>query len=150
AQGGAEVLLKYLRALCSWRKRRMWMVCLELFVSLLWAYVMLFVLVLWLFGKFTTLPEPWMVQTLLPGWTGVVLGFSCLLQFAVSLAIDRRYEAQSGRYYYWVIWYPMAYWLINVCTAVVGLPRAIIKRKGTRAVWISPDRGIAPERGMMS
>lgn len=149
AQGGAEVLLKYFRGLWSWRKRRMWMVYLELLVSLFWAYVMLFVFVLWLAGKFIPLPEPWLVETLVPGWTGVVLGLTCLLQFAVSLAIDRRYEGQSGRYYYWVIWYPMAYWLINVCTAVVALPRAIIKRKGTRALWISPDRGIAPQRGTM-
>ena len=147
AQGGVEVLLKYFRGLWSWRKRRMWLVWFELLLSLLWAYVMTFVFILWALGKVVALPEPWIIETLLPGWTGVMLGFTCLFQFAVSLAIDSRYEPNTGRYYYWVIWYPMAYWLINVCTAVVALPRTIIKHKGTRAVWISPDRGINPERG---
>ncbi|MDQ3563693.1 MAG: poly-beta-1,6-N-acetyl-D-glucosamine synthase [Pseudomonadota bacterium] len=147
AQGGAEVLLKYFPGLWSWRKRRMWLVWFELLLSLLWAYVMTSVFILWALGKVVALPESWMIETLLPGWTGVMLGFTCLFQFAVSLAIDSRYEPNTGRYYYWVIWYPMAYWLINVCTAVVALPRAVINRKGGRAVWISPDRGINPERG---
>jgi biofilm PGA synthesis N-glycosyltransferase PgaC len=82
---------------------------------------------------------------MIPDWPGVVLGLTCLLQFAVSLTIDARYEGGLGRYYYWMIWYPLAFWLISLFSSIVGLPRAIFKRRGRRATWVSPDRGIAGE-----
>ena len=80
-------------------------------------------------------------------WAGVVLGATCLLQFGISLAIDSRYEPRLGRYYYWMIWYPMIYWAIHAAASVVALPTALRKHRGSRAIWVSPDRGIRPESG---
>jgi biofilm PGA synthesis N-glycosyltransferase PgaC len=86
------------------------------------------------------------VSTVLPGWPGVILGVTCLVQFGLSLIIDSRYESRHlGRFYYWIIWYPMAYWVIHAAASVIAAPRAIFKRRGTRAIWVSPDRGIRPE-----
>jgi poly-beta-1,6-N-acetyl-D-glucosamine synthase len=82
------------------------------------------------------------VPTLFPEWNGVVLGIVCMLQFLVSLLIDRRYEKRIGRNYYWMIWYPIAYWMLTTATSIVAFPKALLKRKGTRAVWVSPDRGV--------
>lgn len=146
AQGGVEVLLKYLRSMRPWRKRRMWPVYLEFFTSVCWAYSMALLIILWAIGKFVVLPPELRIATLLPGWNGVVLGMTCMLQFAVSLIIDSRYERGIGRYYYWMIWYPMAYWIMNVFTTVVAVPKALFKRRGTRARWDSPDRGLRIER----
>ena len=142
AQGGVEVTLRYGRELLSWRRRRMWPVALEYMLSLAWAYVMLTIFTLWTLGLFVTLPPPLRIATLLPQWHGVILGVVCLLQFGVSTLIDRRYETRVGRNYYWMIWYPLTYWLLSTATTVVALPKALLKRKGTRAVWVSPDRGI--------
>jgi len=148
AQGGVEVLKRHLRELLTWRNRRMWLVGVELIVSEFWSYVMAFVFLLYALGLFFDLPPPLDVTTILPGWTGVVLGVTCLLQFAISLIIDSRYEArQLGQYYYWMIWYPMIYWVIHAAASVVAVPKALIKRRGTRAIWVSPDRGIRPEAG---
>jgi len=41
-----------------------------------------------------------------------------------------------------MIWYPLVYWLINVMTTVTGCYRAVRKKRGQRAVWITLDRGI--------
>lgn len=144
AQGGMEVFLKYLPQVTSWRKRRMWMVYLEYLTSVIWAYLMIVVILLYLIGKFVDLPPGMHVATVLPGWSGVVLGITCMLQFAVALLIDARFERGIGRVYYWMIWYPVVYWLLNVLTAVVAAPRAIMKRRGARATWVSPDRGLKP------
>jgi biofilm PGA synthesis N-glycosyltransferase PgaC len=126
----------------------MWLVAAELIVSEFWAYVMGLIFLLWVIGLFTTLPSPLEVSTVLPGWPGVILGATCLIQFALSLVIDSRYESrQLGQFYYWIIWYPMAYWVIHAAASVVAVPRAMLKRRGTRAIWVSPDRGIRPESG---
>lgn len=140
ACGGVEVLLSHGRSVRGWKKRRMWGVLLEYLLSLAWAYVMLTIIVLWLVGLFVQLPPVWHVDTILPRWHGVVLAFVCMLQFATSLLIERRYEARMARHFYWVIWYPIAFWMLGMFTAVVAFPRTLLRRR-RRAVWISPDRG---------
>jgi biofilm PGA synthesis N-glycosyltransferase PgaC len=120
----------------------MWGVLLEYLLSVVWAYTMLFIIVLWVLGKFFLMPVELRVLTLLPSWHGVILALVCMLQFASSLVIDRRYETGVGRNYFWVIWYPMAYWLVSLLTTVVAVPKTLMKAQRDRATWVSPDRGI--------
>ncbi len=142
AQGGAETFMRYFRTMLSWRRRRMWLVCVEYIVSVVWTYSLMCKLILWVISKFIPLPSYLQVSSLIPGWTGVILGLTCLLQALVSLSIDSRYESGLVRYFFWMVWYPIAYWIINVVATVVGFPRALLKKRGERAVWTSPDRGI--------
>jgi biofilm PGA synthesis N-glycosyltransferase PgaC len=75
-----------------------------------------------------------------------------MTQFAVSLIIDRRYEPKKQFFvnYFWVIWYPLAFWLLSLLTTVVAVPKAIMKRKSLRARWNSPDRGVRPAEDIES
>jgi biofilm PGA synthesis N-glycosyltransferase PgaC len=141
AMGGTQVLFSQHGLFGKWRHRRMLPVYLEYFSSVFWAYTMAAIVLLWAIGKFVALPPPLHVATLLPGWNGVVIGTTCLLQFAVSMYLDSRHEKGLGKYYYWMIWYPLAYWLLNVCTTIVAVPKVLLRGK-RRAIWISPDRGI--------
>ncbi len=44
------------------------------------------------------------------------------------------------RNYFWVIWYPLFFWLLTLFTSVVAVPKTIFNTK-KRARWVSPDRG---------
>lgn len=145
AQGGYEVLLRNTLGLFSWKRRRMWPVYLEFTTSVIWSYSMLGVAILWSLGLFFPLPEYLEIPSMIPDWPGVILGLTCLLQFAISLRIDSRYEKGLSRYYYWMIWYPLAFWLISLLTSIVGLPKALFKKRGRRATWVSPDRGVTQD-----
>jgi biofilm PGA synthesis N-glycosyltransferase PgaC len=144
AQGGVEVFRRYWCKLVSWRSRRMWLVGIEFVVSTVWAYTMMLSFAAWAVGHIVPLPAPLDAITLLPNWTGVMLGATCLIQFGISLAIDSRYEPNFGKYYYWMIWYPMVYWVLHTAATVVAVPKALLKKRGTRAIWVSPDRGVRP------
>jgi biofilm PGA synthesis N-glycosyltransferase PgaC len=144
AQGGIEVLRKHFKSLFSWRSRRMWIVATELTISTVWAYSIATVFIVWLIGWLIDLPKPYGTASIPPGWTGIILGTICLIQFAVSIAIDSRYERKLGRVYYWLIWYPMIYWVIQVLTSVVAVPIALTRKPGSRGVWKSLDRGMHP------
>ena len=63
---------------------------------------------------------------------------------ADKLPIDSRYARNMGKYYYWMIWYPIAYWVLSVLTTVVAIPKALYYRKRKRGTWESPDRGLRP------
>jgi len=81
-----------------------------------------------------------------PAFTGMMLAVVCLLQFAVSILIDRRYEPGLARALYWVIWYPLAYWMVSLFTTLVSFPKVMLRKQAQRARWTSPDRGIkSPE-----
>jgi biofilm PGA synthesis N-glycosyltransferase PgaC len=143
AQGGIEVILRHTRELLSWKQRRFWMVAVEYMISVAWSYAMLSVLILYAVGLVVTLPPEWRVNTLYPEWCGLILGITCLIQFLISLWMDRRYE--RGRFlrnYVWIIWYPLLYWMLSMFTTIVAVPKTLLKKKGKRARWTSPDRGI--------
>jgi biofilm PGA synthesis N-glycosyltransferase PgaC len=143
ATGGTQVLRKNAWTLGSWKQRRMWPVFLEYMTSVTWAYTMAALITLGVFDLCLGIP---VTETLLwPRWTGLLIGTTCLLQVAVSMLLDGRYDKGLGRHYYWMIWYPLAYWLINVATSVIAFPRALLRGKGVRARWISPDRGLRPQ-----
>lgn len=140
AQGGAEVALRHGKELFNWRARRMWPVLAEYSLSVIWAHLILLHLIWWPISHL--LPGDGIAMDLVPGWQGVLLVFTCLCQFLVSLFIDNRYEPGIKRYFFWIIWYPLFYWMLNVFTTVFGLPKALRRKAGNKAIWTSPDRGV--------
>ena len=78
----------------------------------------------------------------LPGWHGMLLAVTCLLQIGIGMWIDRFYDRDLMRYLIWTLWYPIAFWAIAMLTSVFAVPKAMLWRPGKRAVWTSPDRGI--------
>lgn len=145
SQGGVEVLFAYVRKMFKWRLRRMWPIAIEAMISIIWAYVIFGIFLLYLYGLFFPVPTEWYIQTIMPQWYGVILGVTCLIQFLVSLAIDHQYDkSRTFRTYFWVIWYPLFFWILMMLTSVVSLPKTIFKKQ-KRARWVSPDRGFRGE-----
>ncbi|WP_233420674.1 hypothetical protein [Xenorhabdus nematophila] len=56
--------------------------------------------------------------------------------------IERRYEKNIAASLFWVIWYPMVYWMLSLFTTLVSFPKVMLKVRRKRARWESPDRGI--------
>lgn len=147
AQGGAEVLLKNVRSIWGWRHRRLWPLVLELCLSAIWAYSFALSILLWLLSMAVALPPHIEIASLAPpAFTGLVLAAVCLLQFFISVLIDRRYEPGLARALYWVIWYPIAYWMISLFTTLISFPKVMLRIRRRRARWTSPDRGIKRSR----
>lgn len=142
SQGGAEVFLKNISHLWAWRVRRMWMLALDYFLSTSWAYCYLFSVMLWGLGKFMVMPPSLNVPTLFPpAFWGLALATVNLFQFVVALTLETRYEPKLPRLLIWMIWYPFFFWLVSMLSTLEGVPRAFLKRRPTKALWDSSDRG---------
>lgn len=141
AQGGGEVIRRHAGVWKDWRQRRIWPVYLEYVTSMIWSYTYVALAVLWVFGLL--FPEIIPVSvSMFPGWKGSLLVFMAIIQFSVSLYIDARYEKGLFKYVFWVIWYPWLYWIITALTTVRATPKALFRKMGTPATWVSPDRGL--------
>ena len=79
---------------------------------------------------------------LVPQWWGLTLAITYLAQALVSHLIERRYERGGLSTMFWIIWYPLAFWLISVLTTVVAVPRALLRPRAEHTTWVSPDRGV--------
>ncbi|WP_318363704.1 poly-beta-1,6-N-acetyl-D-glucosamine synthase [Enterobacter sp.] len=143
AQGGAEVFIVNMRRLWAWEYRRMWPLFLEFCLSTIWAFAYAISILLFLFGMVLPMPASLHVQHLFPpAFTGLMLGVVCLLQFMVSLLVERRYEKGIAASLFWIIWFPVVYWMLSLFTTLVAFPKVMLARKRSRARWVSPDRGI--------
>lgn len=145
AMGGAQVLIKNIGVFKQPNENYLWPLMLELCLSLVWSYAMLLMLIIWLLGLILPLKlVPFVGSPIIPQASGVLLGATCLLQFALSKWLDSHYDKGLGKNYYWMIWYPLVFWLINISSTIVAFPKVLMQRKGKRARWVSPDRGIRP------
>ncbi|MBU6950164.1 poly-beta-1,6-N-acetyl-D-glucosamine synthase [Hahella sp. HN01] len=138
AQGGAEVCLKY-----GWRclfqgKLRFWPLLLEYLASVYWSYSVIGLLA-WRLLTFSEVPTAEQVLTF--EVCAVLMIFLCLLQFLVSILIDRHYDQGLLKNFLWCIWYPLFYWILNIATVTIAVPKALFRKRNQHAVWESPDRG---------
>jgi biofilm PGA synthesis N-glycosyltransferase PgaC len=147
ARGGVEAALKYAHLFKSWSLRRMWPVYTEYILGAAWCYAWAATVVFWIMTQL--LPDSWpqslAVHSILPKWTGVILGVTCLLQFTVGLYLDSHYEKGIFRSMFWAIWYPALYWMLSGVATIVAIPQALYYRdKILYATWKSPERRAQP------
>ncbi len=148
AQGGVEVIRTHIDVWCHYKERRIWPIYLDYFLGIFWAYSFVICGILWfarLLFDFTGSSYAAMLPDLgnpLISWKGSLISLVCLLQFFVSILIDSRYDKSLLKIYFWVIWYPVIYWIFNALSAVVATPVGLKRDMTTTAVWVSPDRGI--------
>jgi biofilm PGA synthesis N-glycosyltransferase PgaC len=143
AEGGMQSVLAATPVMLRRRAWRLLPIWGNFMVSVVWAYAMLIGLGL---GLVSALFPQWTGGPLgfsaIPQWWGTVLALTYLLQSVVSVSVDSRFEKGIARSLFWVIWYPLVFWLLQTFTAVLGLPRALMRSNKTRGTWVSPDRGV--------
>jgi poly-beta-1,6-N-acetyl-D-glucosamine synthase len=158
AMGGLQIISKYKSIFLDWRTYPIWPLFFEHILSVLWACSVSVVLAAYCLDLITLIfhmtassvsagggSESVAVDSmtsLLPEYSGVIIGTTCLLQMLLSLLMDCRYDHQLLRYYVWTIWYPFGFWIVNMLTIIVAIPKTLLRKRGLRARWISPDRGI--------
>jgi poly-beta-1,6-N-acetyl-D-glucosamine synthase len=142
AQGGLEVMLRHWNVFFDWRYRRLIPVYIEQILSILWVLAWL---VTTFYSVFLMVYSHSYYQPI--RWNGAYLGMICLIQIAVSMMIEKKYDEKFFRYYLWAAWYPIFYWYFNALVVLRAIPKVVFhlfKRKKKRfAIWESPDRGLA-------
>ncbi len=143
AEGGVQMMLDYARPMVTGKMPGLILVYFNYLLSVLWSYSMLlaFLAGLGVLLGFFALQEISGVS-LVPQWWGAVLAVTYLMQATVSHMIEKRYEPSMGRSLFWIIWYPLAFWLLATLTTIVALPKVLLRKEKVTGTWVSPDRGL--------
>jgi biofilm PGA synthesis N-glycosyltransferase PgaC len=143
AQGGVQMMQAFFRPMIRGRMPTLVPTYLNFVVSIAWSYLVLLALgigVLWAVGL--GLPRPIPAFRLVPDWWGLTLTLTYLAQALLSHFLDTRYERGMLQSMFWVIWYPIAFWMLSATTAAAALPLVLLRPGQVRGVWVSPDRGL--------
>jgi biofilm PGA synthesis N-glycosyltransferase PgaC len=140
SEGGTQTVIDSTPRLFRQRAWRLLPVWLNYVTSIVWSYAILAGFAAWAITQ--ALPGRDLGVGMIPEFWGTVLALTYLLQALVSTWIDERYERGTWRSVFWVIWYPLVFWLLQALTAVWGLPRALTRPAHARGTWVSPDRGL--------
>lgn len=143
AQGAGETALKYGLRVFSKDGQRMLPILFEYLFSVIWAHAVLITGCGILIGALSSYDFDLGIVRFTPSHWGFLMGVTFFLQSLVSMSLERRYEPDIFKYFPWMIWYPMIYWLIMALTSCLGLYRAIFLGRKKLATWISPDRGLS-------
>lgn len=141
AMGGAQVMLRNIDVLWSRRSYGMRPLMLEMIASVTWCYLLAITILAGFIWHLFMAEQPFS-----PAATSVILGLCCVVQFTAGAIIDRRYDKRVMRDLVWSIWYPLAFWLLQFATTIVSYPLVLMRRRGTPATWVSPDRGLPVDR----
>lgn len=142
ARGLAQVLRINANVWRSWRKRRMWPVWAEGFVSTLWSHLYAAALLFWVvalaLGVYGFAGNP------IPNFWGLLIASILFLQIGVGLWFDGRYDPGVRRYCLWMPWYPIAYWMLTAAAAVRASFGGLLRDPPGPVTWNLDRRGDGP------
>ena len=141
SEGGAQASLACFFDLVRHMRGGMLLVWSTFMMSTLWALCMTVLMPLWILAGIFD-PEVRIHFNFMHQWGGEVLITTYFIQAIIALWLDRRYEKSSFKSLYWIVWYPLLFWMVQSVTAVLGLCKAILRPVHAKGKWISPDRGI--------
>ncbi|HEY3002793.1 MAG TPA: glycosyltransferase family 2 protein [Kribbellaceae bacterium] len=142
ATGLVQVLRRHSRAVAGWRTRRQWPVLVEAMLSIAWAHGFTALVTFWLLCLAAGV-TPVGASPFPNGW-GMLIATVCLLQLAVGVYLDRRYDRSIGRSFLVAPLYPLLYWaLMAVVTVRSTIPALVARNRPAVARWHTPRESLA-------
>jgi poly-beta-1,6-N-acetyl-D-glucosamine synthase len=133
ATGLAQVLRRNAPMFRDWRTRRLWPVFIEAMLSVAWAYLAVGMILFWAVSYAVGLTP--LGANPLPNFWGMVIATVALVQLAVGVWLDRRYNRSVGRFYLWAAMYPLFYWMLMLVITVTATPAALLRRSVKTSHW---------------
>lgn len=138
ALGGWHMLRKHYDILFKFKFKRLFFTFIEFLLAYVWSILFIIFTILWLLSRlflykgFTVSP--------IPTWYGAFISLVCLFQFFVSSLLDKRYDKDIFKYYFFVVWYPIIYWIFNPILVFITLKDGLFGKLEGQGIWRPPDR----------
>ncbi len=138
ALGGWHLIRKHKDLFLNLKYKRLFITFLEFLLAYIWSILFVVFTLLWILSKlisyqgFTISP--------IPTWYGAFISLICLSQFLVSSILDRKYDKDVFKYYFFVVWYPIIYWTLNPILVVLTMFDGLFGEIESKGKWIPPDR----------
>lgn len=140
ALGGWHMLRKHYDVLLNFKYKRLFLIFLEFILAYIWSILFVVFTILWVLSKIFM--NRGVAFSPIPTWYGAFISLVCLVQFFVSSLIDKKYDKDILKYYFYVVWYPIVYWTLNPILVFITLREGLFGKLEGKGVWRPPDRAI--------
>ena len=142
ARGQGEVLRTHFRQMMRLRSPHLWPVAGESLCSLAWVHLSFVVLALLTLDAILNTAVS--THGVALAW-GIAVGVVSIIQLAVALLIDRRYDRSAGLTFALGPLYPAAYWLLSAAAAITAEGPALLRGpRGGAVHWSTPRTALPP------
>lgn len=138
AIGGWHLLRTHKDIFLNWKWRRLWVIYLDMLLSILWSLFFVAGMGGWLLSAVLPGSGGWGVNPV-PSFMSVLILIS-MLQFVVSLSLNRRYDASIWREFHLVPWYPLFYFLVGALSVCRTGIKGLFQNLDSAGKWRSPAR----------
>lgn len=125
ARGLAQVLRRNVGIFKDLRERRLYPVFVEASLSIVWAYCFVVLTTMWLVTWLAG--APLLGATPIPAWWGMLIGTTSLVQLALGVWMDRRYDPDVTAFFAWAALYPVIYWIQMAVLTALATPRGLLQ-----------------------
>lgn len=139
ALGGWHMIRRNFDVLMKLKYKRLFLTFLEIIFAYLWSLLFIVFTILWFISKLFSNYQTFTISPI-PTWYGAMISLICLIQFFVSSLLDKRYDKDIFKYYFYVVWYPMIYWTINPILVFITFKEGLFGKLEGKGIWHPPDR----------
>lgn len=134
ALGLGQVLQRHWQVPVNWIYRRLWPVFYEAILSILWAYIFIFLLFFWLGSNLLLGYSPY-GSSPVPSFWGMLIATAAIAQLGTGVVLDHRYGDRLARYFPFAVIYPLAYWMLMSAITVVYTIKAVLVKRPEMQTW---------------
>lgn len=120
SRGLMQVLRKHADVMAHWKFRRMWPIFIESCLSILWSACFVLLTSLWIVSYAVGYPP--VGAHPIPNLWGMVIATLAMLQLLTGSLMDRRYDPDTIKYYFYAVYYPIVYWMILAVANFISIP----------------------------
>ena len=116
----------------------MWPVWIEGLLSTIWSHLLFLAAAFWTLALATGVYG--FAGNPLPNFWGLRIASVLVVQIALGLVIDGRYDPSVRRCALWIPLYPLAYWMLSAAAAVRGTLPGLVRAPSTASVTWKQQR----------
>lgn len=139
SRGLMQVLHKHRDVIAHWKFRRMWPIFIESSLSILWSACFVTLTSLWIVSYAAGYPP--VGAHPIPNLWGMAIATLAMLQLLTGTLMDRKYDPDTLKYYFYAVYYPIVYWMILAVANFISIPW-LFRRPAKQAVHWRTQRKV--------
>lgn len=138
AMGGWHLLRTHKDIFTSIKYRYLYLTYTEFVLSFLWSFLFVLGTLFWIVSSlFMSNPIGF---SPIPTWYGAIISIMCVIQMAVALFINHKYDSELYKAFFWVPWYTLFLFAFGALTVIWSAPKGLFGSLEQAGKWESPKR----------
>lgn len=137
ATGGWHLLKQHIGIFKDKSLKSLWFIYIEFLISTFWSFCLVITTI---YTILSLLLNHSFYLSSLYGWASAFISIVFLFQAIIAVLISHRYDKNLKKYFGWICWYPLVFFITGILMIVITAPRGLFGSSASSGRWNSPKR----------